>query len=134
MYSQATLDLAKNMNFKALAAMNFEDKYPLVRIQNCVNKVEQLILVKALPFFAANDSVLTIYHQKREAINTAEKLEEISCHFILETKLYAQKLGLFQPEKLNGYTHYIQQFKDGLGYMNKVDFDTLEIRLANYKF
>jgi hypothetical protein len=51
MYTQAVLDLANNMNFRALAKIPFEEKYPIVRIQNCVNRVETLLNDNAFPFF-----------------------------------------------------------------------------------
>jgi hypothetical protein len=51
MYTQTVLDLANNMNFRALAKIPFEEKYPIVRIQNCVNKVETLLNDNAFPFF-----------------------------------------------------------------------------------
>jgi hypothetical protein len=51
MYTQAVLDLANNMNFRALAKIPFEEKYPIIRIQNCVNKIEILLNDNAFPFF-----------------------------------------------------------------------------------
>jgi hypothetical protein len=50
MYSQKTLDLANNMNFKALSQMPQDEKYPPERILNSVNFVEDLIIKRVLPF------------------------------------------------------------------------------------
>jgi hypothetical protein len=51
MYTQAVLDLANNMNFRALPKIPFEEKYPIVRIQNCANRVETLLNENVFPFF-----------------------------------------------------------------------------------
>jgi hypothetical protein len=51
MYTKAVLDLANNMNFRALAKIPFEEKYPIVRIQNCANRVETLLNENVFPFF-----------------------------------------------------------------------------------
>lgn len=134
MYTQVVLDLANNMNFKALAQIPFEEKYPIARIQNCVNRVETLLNDNAFPFFEKYTTELKVYEVLCKSLNETENLEDTASNLILSIKIYAKKLGLPEPERLKDYEHHITQLKESYGYMNKVDFDTLEERLANYKF
>lgn len=133
MYSRETLDLANDMNLRALAQIPFERRYPMPRIVSCVAKVESLILSQILPFFDNNKSDEVIFEQLCEKLDKTD-VTEIGGHFIFLVKLYAKKLGVAVPEKIRNDVSYIQYFKDGFGYMNKIDFDALEAQLTNYKF
>ncbi len=84
MYSQATLDLANNMNFKALSKMLQDDKYPPIRIANSAQFVEDLILNQVFPFFNNFKKTGDIYDYWKErtakepnSINNTESMEEM---------------------------------------------------------
>jgi hypothetical protein len=132
MYSQKTLDLANDMNFKALAQIPFEEKYPLPNILNCVNKVESLCLDHIIPFFEQNNAPNKVYQTLCKKLEECEKLEDFSFYQILQLKVYAKKLGQPEPDRLKGYTYYLEQYKAHLIGNPSLDFDTLEERLAKY--
>jgi hypothetical protein len=60
MYSYVVINLANNMNFRALAKISFEEKYPIIRIQNCINRVETLLNDNAFPFFKEYNTDLKV--------------------------------------------------------------------------
>jgi hypothetical protein len=68
MYSQALLDLANNMNFKAMSKMPQDDKYPPDRILNSAKFVEDLIVNQVFPFFEKYKNTADIYEYWRERV------------------------------------------------------------------
>jgi hypothetical protein len=101
MYSQATLNLANNMNFKALSLMPQDEKYPPARILNSANFVENLIVNQVLPFFEKYKNSTDIYHYWYEraeknpnSINFTDSIKDVF-------EEYSKKLGLPEiPELL----------------------------------
>jgi hypothetical protein len=51
MYSKQALDVANDMNLRKLAAIPYEEKYPRVKIENCVHKVLELYRTTITDFF-----------------------------------------------------------------------------------
>jgi hypothetical protein len=68
MYSRALLELANNMNFKAMSKMPQDDKYPPERILNSAKFVEDLIVNQVFPFFKKYKNTSDIYEYWRERI------------------------------------------------------------------
>jgi hypothetical protein len=134
MYTKAILDLANNMNFKALAALPFEEKYPIERINNCVATVEKYFINAISPFFEAHKMPVVTYEYLYKTIETAKNVEDILVFQIVLLKLYAQKLGLPLPAKLQDYTDYISEMKAMYSDNFKINFDALDADLAYYRF
>jgi hypothetical protein len=134
MYSRKTLDLANSMNFKELAKLTFEEKYPFDRILASVNFVEDLIKLQVLPFFEGYKTDADIYKSLRERLKKEQNIDWVSHHFVLLIKLYAKKTGLPEPHELKNYLRFQERFKESFGDMNKVDFDTLEERITACSF
>jgi hypothetical protein len=55
MYSKHTLEVANEMNLRKLATIPYEEKYPRIKIENCVNKVLEMYRTTITDYF--NDSV-----------------------------------------------------------------------------
>jgi hypothetical protein len=134
MYSRKTLDLANSMNFKELAKLTFEEKYPADRILASANFVEDLIKTQVLPFFEGCETDADIYNSLCERLKKEQNIDWVSHHFVLLIKLYAKKTGLPEPPELQNYLRFQERFKESFGDMNKVDFDTLEDRIKAYSF
>jgi hypothetical protein len=134
MYSRKTLDLANSMNFKELAKLTFDEKYPKDRILASTNFVEDLIKTQVLPFFEGCKTDADIYKSLCEQLKKEQNIDWVSHNFVLLIKLYAKKTGLPEPPELQNYLRFQERFKESFGDMNKVDFDTLEDRIKAYSF
>jgi hypothetical protein len=134
MYSRKTLDLANSMNFKELAKLSFEEKYPADRILASANFVDDLIKTQVLPFFEGYKTDTDMYENLCERLKKEANIDWTSHSFVLLIKLYAKKTGLPEPPELKNYHRFQERFKESYGYMNKVDFDTLEDRIKAYSF
>jgi hypothetical protein len=134
MYSRKTLDLANSMNFKELAKLSFEEKYPADRILASANFVEDLIKAQVLPFFEAYKNDTDIYKNLCERLKKEPKIEWVAHNFVLLIKLYAKKTGLPEPPELKEYLGFQERFKESHGYMDNMDFDTLEDKIKTYSF
>jgi hypothetical protein len=51
MYSKQALEAANEMNLRKLAAIPYEEKYPRIKIENCVNKVLEMYRTTITDFF-----------------------------------------------------------------------------------
>jgi hypothetical protein len=134
MYSRKTLNLVNSMNFKELAKLTFDEKYPKDRILASANFVEDLIKTQVLPFFEGCKTDADIYNSLCERLKKEQNIDWISHHFVLLIKLYAQKTGLPEPQELKNYLRFQERFKESFGDMSKVDFDTLEERIKACSF
>lgn len=62
MYSKKALELANNMNFKELAKVPFEEKYPTERIIHSANFVYDLIIEKLFTYISHQANEKDIYN------------------------------------------------------------------------
>jgi hypothetical protein len=134
MYSRKALDIANTMNFKELAKLTFDEKYPPQHILASANFVENLIKTQVMSFFEGYKNDTDIYNRLCEQLKKEENLDWVSHHLVLLIKLYAKKTGLAEPVELQNYLRFQERFKESFGYMNKVDFDTLEARMEAFSF
>jgi hypothetical protein len=95
MYSKKTLDLANNMNFRALSQMPQDEKYPPERILNSANFVENLILTRVMPFFDSFQNKNDIFNHLSEQVKNSS--EDISPLFTDLVAQYSETLGLPKP-------------------------------------
>jgi hypothetical protein len=131
-YSQKALDIANTMNFKELSNLNFDEKYPAASIQYTANTIFKTIVEVVIPKMESFKTERDIYD---ELVSQVEKeSDSVNCLCIFWIKMLSQKLNLPIPEKLVDYTGYIEEFKAGYGSLNKVDFDMLEEKMAEYQF
>jgi hypothetical protein len=97
MYSRKTLDLANNMNFRALSQMPQDEKYPPERILNSATFVENLILTRAIPFFDLYKNRQDIFNYLSEQVKSST--EDISPLFTDLVEQYSMSLGLPKPTR-----------------------------------
>jgi hypothetical protein len=134
MYSRKTLDLANSMNFKELAKLSFEEKYPADLILASANFVEGLIKAQVLPFFEEYKNDTDIYKNLCERLKKEPKIDWVAHNFVLLIKLYAKKTRLPEPPELKKYKGFQERFKESHGYMDNIDFGTLEDKIKAYSF
>jgi hypothetical protein len=97
MYSQKTLDLANNMNFRALSQMPQDEKYPPARILNSANFVENLIVTRVFQFFDLyKDSNAIFNHLSQQVKNSTEDISPIFTEMVEQ---FAETLDLPKPTR-----------------------------------
>ncbi len=135
MYSQQLIDLANNMAFKKMAAMTFEEKYPLERIQKAVNRVTEIIVNEVIP---KNQSMNTEQKLLDFIIkNILERLNQIDTHNImweiLIVKIICKKMKIDEPQFVSDINIFTNKSMDDLWNMQDFEFDKMEERFNNLK-
>jgi hypothetical protein len=92
MYSRATLVPANNMNFKALAQLPLEEKYPIANIQNSAQFVENLIITEILPFFQKFNNVFDFYDHWMKKMEAEPDMTNVSVTYKELLKQYCIRL------------------------------------------
>jgi hypothetical protein len=133
MASKEAYKLFGNVNLKALANMPFEEKYPMENIQHCVNAVNGFLDTTILPFFAQNANSQTIYEQLFKQMEAVETLGDGNLLGIITLRLYSRMLAMPMPKNVLEYDNFMNQMRHTFQDW-KINFDTFEADLANYKF
>jgi hypothetical protein len=134
MYSQKALDIANTMNFKELAKLTFQEKYPIERIKMGADIVYDTITKIVIPQMEVFKTERDVY---TELLGNCLKEPEpvfVNCLYIFWLKMLSKKLNMPLPEKIASNTAYIQEFKEGYGSLGKVDFDKLEYEMNVFQF
>lgn len=122
MHSQKAVDIANNMNFKELAKLSYEEKYPRKRIVSYSKIVIELIENTIFPFFKKYDALEKIYEVYTNKSPSDEEMNPLSIESreikgpnperILYAKLLASKLHVAEPELMKTYKNFYKDFKN----------------------
>lgn len=127
-YGQEALNLANNMDLKALAELPFDEKYPAQRIVNTAEATKQLIEEFVPPFFNKIETLDDIYHRYCEAPEAESNPMKIyryrrrmrANHLrVLYFLLLANDLDRPIPEVLYKFKHFYNDMNASFGYLGK---------------
>jgi hypothetical protein len=136
MYSRKLIELANGMKFKELAAMQFEEKYPLERIQATVRVVADFINNETVPF---HNSIYNLNQILEHHISHAEKQYMLNdfhniSYWVFPIKLMCKKLKIEEPDFVKNINLFTNQSIDDLWNMQNHDFQNLEHKFNHLKF
>lgn len=136
MYSLELINLANDMAFKKMAAMPFEEKYPTKKIENCANRVTEIITTEVIPINESMNSEQKILDFKIES--ALAKLNEMDTHNtmyeILIIKIMCKKMKINEPQFITDINAFTNKSIDDLWNMQEFEFDKMEERFNNLKF
>lgn len=127
-YSQQALDIANTMNFKELAKLSFEEKYPKKRIENTAFKILEQIKQNAFPFFEEHTTIEKIYAKYILHIGKENNLMNF---YTYRRRVYANKIKVLffllmshdlnkpLPDIVLKYKHFHKDMINSFGYLNK---------------
>jgi hypothetical protein len=133
MYSKQLLDLANNMAFKKMAAMPFEEKYPIERIQKCVESVDKIITDRIFPTFKLYQSSNDFYKHYASLI-TNTKEEEMYWFNILLTKLFSKLTNNSEPDIIKSNKKYLKELETYNTVVKLGGISVVEKMIHEYKF
>jgi hypothetical protein len=136
MYSKELFALTRDMAFKKMAAMSFEEKYPLVNIQRTVDKVKEIIFSEILPVhkeMAFEEKILNLKIERLLA-----RLNELDTHNImwdiLIIKIMSKKMKIEEPQFVKDIKIFTNQSMDDLWNMQLYEFEKMEDKFNKLKF
>ena len=135
MYSKELLDLANDMAFKKMAEMPFGKKYPMVRIQNSVNVVKNIIITEIIPYHQSITSAEQILFAKIDLLENRIKENDANnlINEIFVIKLMCKKLKIKEPDFIQPIDIYSNKTIDVSWNMQAHEFDKIEERFNNLK-
>ncbi|MCC7244989.1 MAG: hypothetical protein IT269_04890 [Saprospiraceae bacterium] len=136
MYSRKLIELANDMKFKEMAAMSFEEKYPMEKIAKTAEMVSKFILHEVVPFhntYTDEKQILDFYLLSAEKRYRENDLFNIS-YFVFPAKLMCKKLGIAEPDFLRDINLFTNQSVDELWNMQHHDFQNMEEKFNTLKF
>lgn len=137
MYSPELIQLANNMNFKAMAAMPFEKKYPMENIQKTVNTTTKFIKEEIVNFhnsYQTEHDILNWYiNNCKHRITQKEELLGLA-NATLITKILCKKLNVPEPDFIQNIKIFTNQSIDPLWNMQYHDFENMEKKFNEAKF
>ena len=124
-----------DMNLREMKTITFEEKYPIEKIKNCVDKVEKLLEKKLLNFIDENDFETKIFDSLITKFNqNIESNADYCCSLSVLIKLYSKKLNVKTNVKFPSDADIISHYKNRFGYLENVNFDQIFSKIDNYKF
>jgi hypothetical protein len=136
MYSKELFALTRDMAFKKMSAMSFEEKYPLVNIQRTVDRVKEIIETEIIPIHQEMSNEKKILNLKIN--NLLEKLNEIDTDIImwdiLIIKIMSKKMKLEEPKFIKDIKIFTNKSIDPSWNMQLFEFDKMEEKFNNLKF
>ncbi len=136
MYSQELMKLGNDMAFKKMAAMSFEEKYPLEKIKKTVTVVQEIITSEIVPCHNEMADEHKILQFKID--NLLTKLNDLDTHNImweiLIIKIMSKKLNIAYPKFVSDITIFSNSTIDDLWNMQDYDFENMEAKFNNLKF
>lgn len=138
MYSNKLVELANGMKFKEMAAMPFEEKYPLEKIQATVAVVTDIIKNETIPFLNSYNNlnqILEYYIHHAEQQYKIKDFHNIG-YWVFPIKLMCKKLKKAEPNFIKNINLFTNQSIDDLWNMQYHDFQNLEYKFnqLNLKF
>jgi hypothetical protein len=133
MYSKQLLDLANNMAFKKMAAMSFEEKYPIERIQKCVERVENIITDRIVPNFNLYKSSNDFYKYYSNLV-TNTKEENLYWFNVLLLKLFSKLTNSSEPEIIKSNRTYLKEMESYNTVVKLGGIGVVEKMICEYKF
>ena len=136
MSSRKLIELANNMKFKEMAALPFEEKYPIANIQKMAEVTESYIKNEIIPFhnsFIDEKQILDEYIVHAEKKYIEQDFHNIS-FFVFPIKLMCKKLGIEEPDFIKKIDLFTNKSIDDLWNMQNHDFENLEEKFNNIKF
>jgi hypothetical protein len=136
MYSKQLMLLANIMDFKKMAAMTFEEKYPLEKIKKTVDRAYEIILNELIPknFFMADEEKLL---KHRIQISKA-KFDNLDFHNslfeLMVVKIMCKKMNVNEPKWVSDIKVFTNKSIDEQWNMQDFDFDKMEEKFNNLKF
>ena len=136
MYSKAFNDLINTGNLKLMAAMPFEEKYPIEKIEKCANKVFEIVETELFSFIEKMVSENKILeHKKEQLLENLNKLETHNCMIeILNVKIMCKKLKIQEPQFIQDINIFTNKSIDDLWNMQDYEYDKMQERFDNLKF
>ncbi len=136
MYSAELIKLGNDMAFKKMAAMSFEEKYPLEKIKKTVTVVQEIITSEVIPIHNEMADEYKILQFKIDAL--LEKLNDLDTHNImweiLIIKIMSKKLNIPEPKFVSDITIFSNKTIDDLWNMQDYDFENMEAKFNQLKF
>ena len=136
MYSQELMKLGNDMAFKKMAAMSFEEKYPLEKIKKTVEVVQEIITSEVISSHNEMADEIKILQYKID--NLVAKLNDLDTHNImweiLIIKIMSKKLNISEPTFASDITIFSNKTIDDLWNMQDYDFENMEAKFNQLKF
>lgn len=136
MYSSKLIELGNMMHFKEMAAMTFEEKYPMDKITKTVEVVRQGITYEIVAFHnTINDEkdILNWYINKAEAQVKKNDFYNICCYAI-PIKFMCKKLNTDEPKFINEIDFFTNKSPDALWNIQSLNFTDLRLLFNSIKF
>ena len=136
MYSMKLMKLGNDMAFKKMAAMSFEEKYPLEKIKKTVQVVQEIITSEIVTCHNEMADEYKIIQFKID--NLVAKLNDLDTHNImweiLIIKIMSKKLNIPEPTFVSDINIFTNKSIDDLWNMQDYDFENMEAKFNQLKF
>lgn len=136
MYSPELLNLANNMAFKNMAALTFEEKYPMDNIRKSVNSALKIITGEIIPELSTKKLEQQLLDFRINKLT--EKLNLIETHNImwevLIVKIMCKKMKLIEPKFVTDIQIFTNKSIDDLWNMQDYDFENMEAKFNQLVF
>lgn len=127
MYSNQLIELANLMRFKEMAAMPFEEKYPMDKIIKTVEAAKQEIISEIIPFHNTinnEQDILNWYiHKAEEQVKLNDYFN--ICSYAFPIKLMCKKLKIDEPQFIKDIDFFTKNSMDELWNLQSIDFKKL---------
>jgi hypothetical protein len=136
MYSKQLQILANNMDFKKMAAMTFEEKYPIENIKKTVDRAYEIILNELIPRNSSMadernllDHRIQISKAKFDTLDFHNSLFEL-----MVLKIMCKKMKVNEPKWVSDIKVFTNKSIDEQWNMQDFDFENMEEKFNNLKF
>lgn len=136
MYSRKLIELANNMRFKEMAALSFEEKYPMENIKKTVDTISNFIKNEVVAFhnsILSEKDILESYIEKCRERLLAKEYHNIST-YLFPIKLMCKKMKIEEPDFVRAINLFTNESIDDLWNMQYHDFENLEKKFNELKF
>lgn len=124
-----------DMNLRGMKTITFEEKYPIEKIKNCVDKVVKLLDKKLLNFFIEYNLEEKILNSLLNSCKaTIEDNHENRFHYSFLAKLYAKKLIVKTDVNFPSDKEIDLNYKNRFSYDKNFNQESITSKIENYKF
>lgn len=130
MYTRQLIELANMMRFKEMAAMPFEEKYPIENIKKTVEVVHQQIIQEIIPFHNTVHSEIDIlnWYIQKALVQIDSKDYHNIFSFAFPIKMMCKKLRIDEPPFIKAIDFFTNDSMDILWNNQSIDFNSLKAR------